>query len=464
MKNHPQWENYSKDPKLLQAISVISKIEGSGYKAYIVGGTPRDMLLMNPIYDIDIATNCPIEILDTMFDTHDIGRSRDFGIVVVKSDEYCFEVAQLRQDGEYKNGRWPEYVKLVGDLKEDLKRRDFTVNTFALTKEGIIIDYVGGVNDIKNKVIRAVGNPRERFTEDFVRMIRAARFGAMEGFRIHWQTAAAIREMASFINKVTPERIRLEIVKAAEKSGKVFAKFIVLLEDLFLLKHILPEISALKDYPHLLEYHPEGSTVWDHTIEAIKVSSDDYLSHLAILFHDIGKSRVFKLRDRDGKPQYHRHDKMGAKMVADICDRLKFSLFQKEALVYATINHMKWHKVLEMRPSKIARLINSPHFEVLLDVCRADEFSRGEKFMLKGEFEKQLKRIIGIKTKWENRIIEHKIKLVDGKRIMELTDLKPSPLVGKIKEMVEDIIIDNEIDPDDQNKVDELIMEVYKDV
>jgi len=151
-------------------------------------------------------------------------------------------------------------------------------------------------------------------------------------------------------------------------------------------------------------------------------------------------------------------------MVEAICYRLKFSSFQTEALVYATRNHMKWNKILEMKPAKITRLVNSPHFETLIDVCRADEFSRGEKFMHKGQFEKQLAKALDIKTKWEIRIINYELKLVDGERIMAVTGLKPGPLIGKIKKEIENLIMDREMDPDDRSEIDKLIMEVYNGI
>jgi len=458
----PKWENYLTDsPKLREAISVLSQIEKAGYEAYIVGGTPRDMILgKSEIDDIDIATNCPINMLDKMFSTYDIGQSRDFGIVRVRSQRKYFEVAQFRQDGEYKDGRRPEDVQIVDNLQADIRRRDFTINALALTKDGEIIDHIDGISDIESKIIRAVGDPYKRFEEDFVRMIRAARFGAIEGFTIADDTYEAIKKMSHHVTKVTPERARLELIKAANRSGKMFAKFVVLLEEFTLLKHILPEVSDLKNFPHILEHHPEGPAVWDHVVKCLEISDDHYLSKLAILLHDIGKARTLKYK-ANGSPQYYYHAKLGSRMVADVCDRLRFSSFEKEALVYATENHMKWHRILEMKPSKIARMLESPYFETLLDVCRADQFSRGEAFMYKEEFEKQLKKVLDVKEKWEDRIVEHKLKLVDGKRIMELTGLKPCAAVGIVKKDVEDEIVDNGIDPQNQKEIDDLIMSTY---
>lgn len=462
----PKWKYYlENNSPLLRATLLIERIESSGHSAFIVGGAPRDMILgksLYDIYDIDIATNCPMETLDKLFNTYDIGQSRNFGIVLVEFDNSHFEVAQFRRDGEYKDGRRPEEVQMVNDLRIDIERRDFTINALALDKEGTIIDYVNGINDVVNGVIRAVGDPAKRFQEDYLRMIRAARFGAMGGFVIESGTQEAIIKMSKSVRDITSQRIRLELIKAAEKDGRTFARFIVLLDHLSLLQRILPEVSNLKRIRHKPEHHPEGVTVLDHVIKCLEISEDDYLSHLAILLHDVGK--IATMTTNNEGPGYYHHAHVGAKMVEAICDRLKFSSLQTGALIYATKNHMKWNRILEMKPAKIARMLNSPYFEVLVDVCRADEFSRGEKFMHKGQFEKQLAKVLDIETKWKDRIINYELKLVDGEKIMALTSLKPGPLIGKIKEKVENLIIDKEIDPDDQSKVDELIIEAYKEI
>jgi len=449
---------------LLKALSLMAKIEDTGYKAYIVGGAARDIALgKKDVNDYDIATNCPIKKLEKMFHTHSIGQSRDFGILVIESSGSHFEVAQFRKDGEYENGRHPKDVKIVDDIEIDVKRRDFTVNALALNKEGILIDYVGGMDDIKNKMIRAVGNPIERFQEDHLRMMRAARFGAMEGFRIEFRTREAIVKMSKSIRDVTPNRIRMELIKAAEKGGVTFARFIVLLDELKLLERILPEVSNLKRVHHNPEHHPEGRTVFEHVLKCIVISNYDYLSLLAILFHDIGKTPTLVITDKG--PSYYHHAKVGARMVGAICDRLQFSSFQTESLVYTARNHMKWHRILEMKPAKIAGLINSPYFETLMNVCKADEFSRGEKFVHKGQFDKQLAKVLDIKAKWESHITDnHRLKLVDGDTIMDLTGLQPGKEIGEIKRKVEEYIINNDIDPEDTDKVKKVIMSIYGEV
>lgn len=448
-----------------EALALMVKLENAGYKAYIVGGAVRDMIIgKKEVDDYDIATNCPIEKIEEMFHTHNIGQSRDFGILAVKSGRSYFEVAQFRKDGEYENCRHPKDVEIVDDLETDIKRRDFTVNALALDKEGILIDYVGGVDDIKNEIIRAVGDPMERFQEDYLRMMRAARFAAMEGFRIEFRTREAITKLSKSIRDVTPNRIRMELIKAAEKDGKMFARFLIILDNLKLLERILPEVSNLKRIHHDPKHHPEGRTVFEHVIKCIAISNGDYLSQLAILFHDIGKTPTMVIDEGKG-PSYYYHAKVGAKMVEAVCDRLKFSCFQTEALVYAARNHMKWHRILEMKPAKIAKLINSPYFGILVDVCKADEFSRGEKFIHKGQFDKQLARVLDIKAKWESHLTDnHKLKIVNGEMIMNLTGLQPGKQVGEIKRKAEEHIINNDIDPEDIDKVAKIIMSIYEEV
>ncbi len=446
-------------PLLNVGIDLLRKIEALGYEAYIVGGTPRDLMLGKASNDVDIATNCPLEILEKNFTTHNIGKSREFGILTVRWTEFMFEVAQFRSDGEYKDGRRPDSVKIVGDFKQDVVRRDFTINALGLNSSRIFIDHVDGIIDIQDKLVRAVGDPYKRFEEDHLRMIRAARFAAPEDFSLEKKTREAIIILADLIHKVTPERIRMELVKAARKPGPQFAQFILILDDLTLLEKILPEVACLKHYKHNPEHHPEGPTVMDHTIKCLEISDDPYLSKLAILFHDIGKSVT--MEEVGGQPTYHRHELKSAEMMKEICERLKFSSNDSDILINAVADHMKFHKILEMRPSKVARLVNSDHFDTLMDVARADEFCRGEKFAYFDQFPDKIKRAEEIKAKWEGRLTQKSNKLVSGNRIMEIVGIKPGPTVGKIKRQVEDHIIDNELDPTDDKLMYELILRAF---
>jgi tRNA nucleotidyltransferase/poly(A) polymerase len=332
------------------------------------------------------------------------------------------------------------------------------MNAIALDAYGNFIDYVGGIGDISDKVIRAVGIPEERFEEDPVRMMRAARFASMEGFYIELNTRLAIKKMFRSINNVTPERIGLELIKAAEKPGPQFAKIILTLDKLKILAQILPEVTAMKYFRHDLNHHPEGPTVFDHTIECLKVMEDHpYISKIAALLHDIGKCVSFQ-EDRYGwKLTYHRHERPSADMAADIMRKYKFSEWKVDAVDYAVRNHMKFHDLTDMKASKVARMVSNPHFPTLEDVAWADEFSRGETFAHYGDFDNKIKRAQDIGKKWEGRVVNSVIKIVDGRRIMKLLDIRPGPEVGRVKRAVEEEIIDNGLEPT-KEVIDELIL------
>jgi len=444
-------------------LSLLREIEALGdFEAYIVGGTPRDMIIGQESDDIDIATNCSMEIIEKNFRAFDIGRSKKHGVLAVLYKGMSFDVAQFRSDGDYSDGRRPDDIKIVDNFKEDASRRDFTINSLGMDSLGRMLDYHGGVPDVMDKIVRTVGWPDERFQEDHLRMMRAARFAAMGGFKIEKMTRRSIRKLFRLINKVTPERIHMELVKAAKKPGPQFARFILSLNDLKLLDQILPEVGAMKYFRHDLHHHPEGPTVFDHTVACLEVMNDEpYQSKLGALFHDIGKCVSFQEDKYGWKMTYHRHERYSEPLTRDICNRLRFSDYDKEAMMFAVKNHMKFHEILKMKPSKIARLVNSPYFDTLADVCRADEFSRGEKFAYHGQFERVIEKVHEIRDRWEARVINHSIKLVDGHRIIELTGLE-GRAIGLVKRAVEDRIMDERLDPDDSELIKGIILDEAK--
>jgi len=455
------WQDYIRRNKELKvAIDILQKINKAKYKAYLVGGAVRDIILGNlKPHDIDIASNMPIEELNKMFKTYDIGKSKSFGIVVVKHGGYDFEVAQFRQDGTYLDGRRPESVQITGKFKEDVERRDFTINAMGINAKGEIIDFFNGKGDIKNKILKTVGDPFKRFGEDYLRMMRLARFASKLDFEVDKGTAKAAQKLAHNITGLPPERIRDELMKSAAQSGDKFAKYIEMLDKLKLLKYILPEIVNLKWYRENLEHHPEtrgqGGTVYSHVMAALKKSDTaDPIKNLAILLHDVGKGVT--LSQKDGLPQYLGHAESSIKLVNAIADRLKMSNQEREALLFAVGNHMKFHKILDMKPSKIAKIVSNDHWDVLLAVGRADEFARGYMFMHKGEFEKIVDKAIKVKEKFGTKQVNKQIKLVDGKHAMELTGMKSGPKLGELITKVTEYIMDNNIE--DKEEIDKLIL------
>ena len=457
-----QWKSYiSSNKELAAGVDILTKINKAGYKSYIVGGSVRDIILgdLKP-HDIDIATNMPIEEISKLWKTYDIGKSKTFGIVTIKHKGFDFEIAQFRNDGKYEDGRRPESVTITGSFEDDAERRDFTINAMGINAKGEIIDFFDGKKDIKNKVLKTVGNPYDRFGEDYLRMLRAPRFAAKLGLDIHKDTKKAIQKLSPNIQDLSAERIRDELIKAASQSGDKFAKYIKILYDLKLLRFILPEVMNLKWYKENLQHHPEtrgsGGTVYSHVMKALEKSdSKDPIKNIAILLHDIGKG--VSLSIADGLPKYLGHAKKSIELTNQIADRLKMSNKERDAIIFAVGNHMKFHNILKMKASKIAKLVSDDNWDVLVAVGRADEFSRGEVFMHAGEFEKIVDKAIKIKQKFGIKLVNKQLKIVDGNRVMKVMGIGSGPKVGEIIRKVTEEIMDNNIDIDDKETIDNLI-------
>lgn len=456
-----QWKEYvMANPMLKTAVKALQKIEKKGYKAYIVGGVVRDLILGLKAKDIDIATNMPIPELEKLYKTYDIGQSKKFGIVVVKEGGYFFEVSNFRSDGKYQDNRRPETVEIVGSFEEDASRRDFRFNAMGINSKGDIIDYFDGKKDIKNKILRTVGNPEERFGEDALRILRAGRFAAKLGFDIEKQTGKAMKKLSGNITKLAPERIKDEIMKAAAQSGDKFAKYIMLLDKYGILKHILPEIVAMKAYKEDLRHHPEtigkGGSPYAHTIEALKASNTkDPLKNICLLLHDVGKSVTFSDTTPGKTYTYYGHDAEGVKLIQTIADRLKMSNKERDALLFTVANHMKFHRMSEMKPSKIFKLVSDDNWDALVAVARADEFSRGETFMSKKDFDKSLEIAIKIKEKWGKKEVQKRMQLVNGNHVMKLLGIGPGPKVGEVIKKTTEWILDT--GNDKQQDIDDYI-------
>lgn len=455
-------EVMTKNKMFATGVELLRVIESLGeYSALMVGGTPRDLILNREINDIDIATNCPIEILTEKFQTYNIGRSKDFGIVVIVYNNFDFEVAQFRSESNYSNNRHPEKVQPVGDFYTDSSRRDFTCNSLGLRYDGTIIDHHGGVEDIKFRNLRAVGDPARRFAEDYVRMLRAARFMATLNFVLSAKTRRAIKRLNSLILKASPERVALELIKTASKGGPIFARFIQELSNLRLLSKILPEVDVLRYFHHKLSNHPEGRTVYEHVIKSVAICrGNDPTTLLAVLLHDIGKGVT--LTEHKGYPKYKGHDKEGAKMVYNIGERLHLSNNMVEAIAFSTENHMKFHDLIKMKPSKVTRLVSNAHWPVLVEVGRADEFSRGSAFRFAGEFEAQIKRAEKIREDWQNRINSRVLSIISGDTIMRVTGERSGPIIGILKNRIQDRLIDEGLNHECHKTVRHLIMEEYE--
>lgn len=457
-----RWKEYlAKVPMLRSAIKVLTAIESKGYDAFIVGGGVRDIVIGTNLHDVDIATNMPMEELEKLYKTYDIGQSKDFGIVVIKVDGFDFEVAQFRLDGKYVDGRKPESVQIVQSFQGDASRRDFTFNAMGIDKEGNIIDYFDGRKDIKNKVIKTVGNPMDRFEEDALRMLRAVRFSSKLGFDIEPETKGAIKKMKGNVIKLSPERIRDELIKMASQKGSKFADAITMLDEVGILNIILPEIVKLKEFRDDPKWHPEEdeSGVFTHILQALRRNkADDPIINLSILFHDLGKGVTAKVKD-NGWNNFHGHASAAKDIVMTIAARLKLTNKQRDAIMFAALNHMKFHELMKMKPSKILELVYSEHWETLKAVAFCDDSCRMQMFDQK-KWEERLKGVEEIEKKWGSKVANGAVKIVDGRRVIELTGLRPSKTVGEIIAKVTDEVLSRGIK--DQKEIDDLIKKIYK--
>ncbi|MDH5682364.1 MAG: CCA tRNA nucleotidyltransferase [Spirochaetota bacterium] len=348
------------------AFDIVKTLKNHGYKAYYAGGFVRDRVLGRPINDIDIATSAkPSEIKKLFRRTVAVGEQ--FGVIVVLSGGMSFEVATFRKDGSYSDGRHPDEVSFCDD-KEDVLRRDFTINGMLYDPfEEEVIDYVGGRDDLKNRVIRAIGNPRDRFAEDKLRMIRAIRFAARFGFSIEQETWSGIRHFHEEIRVVSAERIRDELMKILTEGEARMG--LELLDSSGLLKEILPEVSRLKGLQQPEEFHPEGD-VFVHTMLLLENMRNPRKElAFAALLHDVGKALTYSKTDRI---RFHDHDKQGAMLTKDICSRLKLSNRETHDVVDLVAQHMRFMNVRDMRESKLKRFLRQDNFTDHLELHRLD--------------------------------------------------------------------------------------------
>ena len=348
------------------ALQIIEKLRSGGHQALLVGGCVRDWLMGRPPVDWDVATDADPAVVRGLFDRV-VPVGAQFGVTLILLDDGEYEVARLRRDGPYLDGRHPEEVEFA-DVVADAHRRDFTINgMFYDPVAGQTIDHVGGREDIAAGLIRAIGRPQQRFAEDYLRMRRAVRFAARLQFSIEPETFAAIRAGASNILQVSRERIRDELT-AILTQGRAGAGMQMLL-DAGLLAHILPEVVAMDGVPQPPEFHPEGD-VWTH----VKLLLDDLEKPSATLawgalLHDIGKPKTMRRTDRI---RFNGHDAAGAEMAADICRGLRMSNRETDRIVQLTAQHMRIGRAREMRPSKLKRMLRQPLFPELLELHRLD--------------------------------------------------------------------------------------------
>lgn len=351
------------------AIDIIRILRHAGHEALLAGGCVRDMLLGKQPKDYDVATNAtPPQVIALFPGALTVGAH--FGVVVVRRDQQQIEVATFRTDGSYKDGRHPESVTF-STAREDAQRRDFTVNgLFYDPVEDRVLDFVGGQEDLGKRVLRAIGDPGQRFAEDRLRLLRAVRFATVLGFEIESATWAAVQAHAPEILGVSAERIRDELIKIFLHPNRL--RGFDLLVDSGLMRMILPEILVLQGVEQPPQWHPEGD-VFIHTRLMLSLLPEEVSLPLvlSVLFHDIAKPATFTV-DETGRIRFNGHDKLGAQMTEEILRRLKFPNDTIDAAVVAVDNHMVFKDVKKMRKSTLRRMMARPTFEDELALHRVD--------------------------------------------------------------------------------------------
>ncbi|GJQ60932.1 MAG: CCA tRNA nucleotidyltransferase [Candidatus Scalindua sp. AMX11] len=447
------------------AIAVIKRLNEKGFKALFAGGCVRDMLLGSVPKDYDIATEARPQDIEKIFN-RTIPVGAQFGVILVRENHFEFEVATFRSDGIYSDGRRPDSVTFC-DAKGDALRRDFTINgMFYDPVKKKHFDYVGGEKDLHNNIVRAIGDPYERFNEDRLRMIRAVRFACSFNYTIERQTAEAIKALSHKILSVSAERIKEEVVKIL--IGPNSHTGIRMLDELNLLNKILPEVTNMKGVRQPVNFHPEGD-VFTHTLLALskldaarkslepsliedsdpkRVAEGAFLKNdtklkravawsrdlaMALLLHDIGKPVTFEITDRI---RFSNHDNVGARMAAKICERFKMSKAEKERIVWLVKRHLYLTNAQMMRVSKLKRLFAHEGYPELAELYRLDSLAST------GNLEDY-----NFCQEMYDKLGEEEVKpepLITGHDLIAL-GLTPGQIFAKILETIKDEQLENKI-------------------
>lgn len=366
------------------ATSIVKTLRQHGFEAYLVGGCVRDLLLGREPKDYDVATNATPQQVMTIFpQTYAVGAQ--FGVVLVPAPDAggasecelegmsksgCVEVATFRSDIGYSDGRHPDEVRFSSDPREDVARRDFTINGMLLDPvSGEVLDYVDGRKDLEGGIIRTIGEPQHRFAEDKLRMLRGVRFSARFNYTIEPSTFAAIQKLANQIAVVSRERVRDELTRMLIEGHA--SKAFLMLDESGLLQYVLPEISAMRGVEQPPEFHPEGD-VFVHTLMLLDNLPQPCTPTLAwgALLHDVGKPATFRIAP--DRIRFDGHVDVGVKIAQGICRGLRFSNDDTEQILALVDNHMRFADATKMKESTLKKFMRLPNFEEHMALHRAD--------------------------------------------------------------------------------------------
>ncbi len=425
----------ARDPRRAAALRICARLRKAGHRALLAGGCVRDELLGVTPKDYDVATDARPEQVAVLFErTVPIGA--EFGVILVVFAEGLFEVTTFRRDGPYLDGRHPAGVEFC-DEREDARRRDFTINALFLDPdretrgEDAVLDYVGGREDLKKGIVRAVGNPRARFEEDHLRLLRAVRFAARLGYAIDPATWDALCALALCVTTTSAERIRDELLKMLTEGAA--RRAFELLDASGLLKAVLPEISAMKGVEQPPEFHPEGD-VFEHTLRMLDLlSSPTPTLALGALFHDVGKPFTQTFEDRI---RFNNHEKCGAEIARAICRRLRLANDDTDRVTWLVDQHMRLAATPRMRESRRKRFVREEGFRELVELCRLDCLASHGDLETIAWVEDYLARLTPEAVRPP--------RLISGRDLIAL-GYRPGPLFTEILAAVEDAQLEDEL-------------------
>ncbi len=427
---------------------IVKSLQVSGYEAYIVGGCVRDVLMNKEPKDWDITTNALPEEIQKVFP--DARYENVFGTVLLpirtaptEGDskgqlQDVVEITTYRSEQGYSDRRHPDIVRFEKELDKDLERRDFTINALALdpADPDKIVDLFGGEKDIKKKIIRAVGQPEDRFKEDALRMMRAVRFSSQLGFELEPKTQRGIIKLAGSLKFVSGERIRDELVKILSSDRP--AEGIMLLQDCKLLQYILPELEAgvgVKQDRH------HTTSVFVHNVASLKYCPNkEWPVRLAALFHDIAKPKTRKIIK--GIATFYNHEYLGAKMTEKIMNRLKFSTEDRTRVVNLVKNHMFYYNVGEVTAASVRRLIvkvGRENLKDLIDLRVADRLGSGTPKAMPYK----LRHLEYMLEKVQNDPVSVKMLKINGDSLMRILNIPPGPKIGAILDVLLGEVLEN---------------------
>lgn len=424
------------------ALTIISTLSAAGFEAYLVGGCVRDFLMGIKPKDFDIATSATPEEVESLF-SKTVAVGKDFGVILVVIEGKEYEVATFRNESYYPDGRRPEKI-VFSTVKEDVARRDFTINALLYDpQKDMILDFVGGEDDIKAGIIRTVGDPQVRFYEDHLRLLRAVRFAARTGFGIEQDTLHSMQKLAGLVKTVSAERTGEELLRMFSSPGA--AKALELLSTTGLLIHVLPDVAAMHGMPQPEEFHPEGD-VFMHTKLMFELLEQHYpedpffreVISWAVLLHDVAKPRVVSV---EGRIRFNKHDELGSQMAVEILQSLKRPTKVIAAVRELIGRHMHFAHIKKMREAKRRRFLQDPLFPLHLLLHRLD--CEGSHSILDNYY-------FGLNALAEENARPPVLEpILSGNDLISL-GFSPGPLFKKILHTVEDLHLEEKLTTKEQ--------------